>query len=351
MATVKHHFAKLISAVNPPKDRAKKARDIPVPVRQHLEDSDALQTVDPHTRLIGSYARSTAVLDIKDVDVLVFVDPEYEKGTPDVVLSDLFSALRSLPGAGDPDLRPQRRSIRVSYDDLELDIVPAVAPRGPERSLLIPDRKQREWIDSHPIGYADYLSGVNARFDERVKPMVKLVKYWRDHQFGTVVQKKPASYLVEVELVHVFEGISRIEGLGDDELFTRLLRQMYGDFSPPAQIGGVPTIEDPMLGHDIADDVDWQPAEVQAFVRVLAHSIELAEQALEEDDQEKCIAFWEQVLGDLFTEALAKSAGEMAAQSDAGRLGVTSTGAIRRDDRGADTGRVPKHRFHGTRQE
>ena len=76
MPTVARHFDALLSAVNPPEDRAERAKETPGPVREHLARTDTLDTVEPHTRLIGSYARDTAVMEIKDVDILVFLDPK-----------------------------------------------------------------------------------------------------------------------------------------------------------------------------------------------------------------------------------------------------------------------------------
>ena len=345
MATVARHFDALLSAVNPPEDRAERAKEMPVPIREHLARSDTLDTVEPHTRLIGSYARDTAVMEIKDVDILVFLDPtKYTGESPVGVLGDLHVALENMPDAGSPDLSPQRRSVRVSYADFELDIVPAIAPLGTDYSVRIPDCDQLEWIDSHPLGYQQYLSDLNARTDDRVVPMIKLIKYWRDYQAAEVKSPKPASYLIEVELTHVFRMIPSLAGVGADELFTKLLRGMHDDFSPSAQVGRVPAVYDPMLRNDIAEDVNWQASEVQLFVTTMSESLEWAERALEEEDQEECVELWKLVFGDLFADGRRKQAAKRAELSKAGKLSVASTGMIREEDGDIP---VPKHKFYG----
>ena len=347
MSTVARHFDVLLSAVNPPEDRAERAKETPVPVREHLARTDTLDTVEPHTRLIGSYARDTAVMEIKDVDILVFLDPKYTEATPADVLGDLHVALAEMPDATRVDLSPQRRSIRVTYDDFELDIVPAVAPLGTDYPVRIPDCEQQEWIYSHPLGYHQYLSDLNAGTDDRAVPMVKLIKYWRDYQTAKAKIPRPASYLIEVELTDIFRTIPSLEGVGAAELFTRLLRGMDDEFSLSAQVGGVPAVYDPMLRNDIAADVNWQASEVQLFVTTMSESLELAERALDEEDQEKCVELWKLVFGDLFSEAMAKQAQFMAELSKSGGLGVTSTGTVSRTtERPGDTP-VQSPRFYG----
>ncbi|GAG51589.1 unnamed protein product, partial [marine sediment metagenome] len=158
---------------------------------------------------------------------------------------------------------------------------------------------------------------------------------------------KPASYLIEVELTDVFKGIPSLVGVGADELFTKLLRGMHDDFSPSAQAGCVPTVYDPMLRNDIADDVDWQASEVELFVTTMSESLELAERARDEEDQEECVELWKLVFGDLFAEALAENAQLVAELSKSGGLGVTSTGMVSRATQGPGVTPVPKHRFYG----
>ncbi|MCK4323703.1 MAG: hypothetical protein KAW89_04180 [Armatimonadetes bacterium] len=345
MATVTDHFDALLSAINPPEDRAQRAKETPVPVREHLAGSDTLDTVEPHTRLIGSYARDTAVMEIKDVDILVFLDPaKYTGESPVGVLGDLHVALEDMPDAAGVNLAPQRRSVRVSYADFELDIVPAIAPLGTDYSVRIPDCDQLEWIDSHPLGYQQYLSDLNARTDDRVVPMIKLIKYWRDYQAAEVKTSKPASYLIEVELTHVFRRIPSLAGVGEDELFTKLLRGMHDDFSPSAQVEGVPSVHDPMLGNDIADDVNWLPSEVKFFVATMFESLELAERALDEEDQEECVEIWKLVFGDEFGDGRRRQAAKRAELSKAGKLSEAPAGIIREE--GGDIP-VPKHKFYG----
>ena len=76
-----------------------------------------------------------AIKQIKDVDILPLVAATYLDEKPEVVLNDLFSALRGLAEAlddtGEVVRRRQRRSIQVHLvkHDFDLDIVPDACSR------------------------------------------------------------------------------------------------------------------------------------------------------------------------------------------------------------------------------
>ena len=67
MASSRFAFSALLKKVNPPSDRAAVAQRLPGEVREWLKEHE-FPTVAPHTRLIGSHGRKTAITNIKDVD-------------------------------------------------------------------------------------------------------------------------------------------------------------------------------------------------------------------------------------------------------------------------------------------
>jgi hypothetical protein len=136
------YFDGLLTNINPPADRQALAKNLPDLVRDHLVQSALLDTVSaPTTHLAGSYARWTTTDDIKDVDVLVFVDPGYEGAEPAVVLEALAAALADLevPGYGKGTIRlrhKQRRSVHVEFKhsdtdepSFHIDVVPSSAAK------------------------------------------------------------------------------------------------------------------------------------------------------------------------------------------------------------------------------
>jgi tRNA nucleotidyltransferase (CCA-adding enzyme) len=122
MHTLPHHFEKLLKAMQPPDNRLTAARDLPPKVRDYLKGCTDVVTVSPHTRLAGSYARSTAAGDVKDVDILVILDQDYQKAEPSLALTALGEAKAGLPEAlgydeGEVETLTQRRSHHMYFAD------------------------------------------------------------------------------------------------------------------------------------------------------------------------------------------------------------------------------------------
>jgi tRNA nucleotidyltransferase (CCA-adding enzyme) len=59
MSTLPEHFDEFLSRIEPKEERAKTAQEIPDQVRDFLHDSDDIKTVEPHSRLAGSYVSDT----------------------------------------------------------------------------------------------------------------------------------------------------------------------------------------------------------------------------------------------------------------------------------------------------
>ncbi|MEJ2422814.1 MAG: nucleotidyltransferase [Acidobacteriota bacterium] len=195
MASSRFGFSALLKKVNPDSDRTEVAQRLPGDVRDWLKEHE-FETRAPHSRLIGSYGRQTAITDIKDVDTLLFLPEEANERTPESVLRELKSVLDEYPDAS-AEASPQRRSIRLDFrnEGLCMDIVGAVAQDGIDKPLWIPDRQKTKWIESDPLGYARSLSKANADHGAKLVPLIKLVKAWRDEH---MTFRRPKSYLLEV---------------------------------------------------------------------------------------------------------------------------------------------------------
>ena len=208
------HFEKLLKNIQPPKKRLEAAQELPGKIRNYIKASKDFLTLDPHTRLAGSYAQHMAVGDVKDVDTLVRVpgDPKANEPEAQKLILDLKKLLDKLPeslgyeGYAAVDIERARRSIHVYFKDKDfhLDFVPCIAPDGFEEMLYVPDRGFNEWIPSHPIGYINLLNELNKSFDEKVKPLGKLLKHFRDYQMKP--RKSKSYWLGALLIYHIQEG-------------------------------------------------------------------------------------------------------------------------------------------------
>jgi hypothetical protein len=362
MLSLIEQFTEFLSNIQPNEKRAGFARDIPTKIRDYLKDSEKITTVDPHSRLSGSYARSTAIKEIKDVDILLIIDPSYEDGEDSAlkVINMIVDALEGLPDElGDKDgyidsdaaIKRQRRSVHicvtVNGEEFDLDIVPAIAADGIDKPLSVPDRDLSRWIQSDPLGYGQALSNLNQDLSKKVVPLNKMFKHWRDVQMK---YKKPKSYWLECMVFkHAKVGRLDIDDSSYGELFLSLLIAIQDDYEDElGKEGSVPVVKDPMLGNNVAKA--WTREEFVSFMRRIDESRKIAERALDTESEEDAIALWQRLFNDddgiiYFPSAIDETLKEAIAGTP---LLVTSSGFIvahRPSTEKAWT--IPEHKNYG----
>ena len=349
------YFDELRSNIEPLEHRQAVAADIPGDVRAYLEENDEFETLNPHSRLTGSYRRHTAIHNIKDVDFLVFLRYEGKRPEPTEVLKSLRRTLDGLPsalgyGGRAQTLRGQRRSVRVEFDneDFHLDVVPALIPDGTDEVLWVPDRVWGEWVKSHPLGYGRALSELNAANGKKIVPLVKIVKHWRTFQMQ---RNRPKSYWLEALVYrHVEKGWITTEGKSYEELFTDLLRSVHGHFLPKLkEKDGVPKISDPMLGNNVAHN--WERPAFESFMRRLEESIGWAERALDKDQNQldEAVTLWQKVFGEEYftgTNTLRKRQKAAWLGVSGGYVGSSGTVSVEKP-KNEKSVKPPKHGFYG----
>lgn len=342
MHTLGTHFGKLLDNLNPPEERFAAARDLPPAVREYLKQHGDFTTVAPHTRLVGSYAQDLSVGDVKDVDVLVRDDGDPEANAPEAkqVIKDLRAALADLPkwdqlpewlgsgGYAAIDVERARRSVHVFFadHDFHLDVVPCIAPDGFAQPLWVPDWGWNRWIPSHPAGVVQLITDLNREHGEKVRPLGKLLKHFRNHQMAT---RRPKSYWLVALLVHqVRDGeIDLTQPLA--VAFRDLLDGIYARYASllPRTDGATPNIPDPMLDHNVS--WNWGRSHFETFMRRLDDGRRWATYALEADDRDEAIGWWQRVFGeDCFPSDVGEHARKLAAAGWPGTAAAAGTGLI-----------------------
>lgn len=332
------HFEELLTRIQPPKERLEAARDLPPLVRDYIADSKDFPTVSPHSRLAGSYAQNMAVGDVKDVDTLIRVSGDPEKNEPEAkqLIQDMKKLLDGLPKAlgyegyaeTQIEVERARRSIHVYLKDKDfhLDFVPCIAPDGFENTLYVPDRGFNKWIKSHPIGYIKLLNELQGEYDCKVKPLGKLLKHFRDYQMKS---RKPKSYWLGALLVyHVRNGsLDMTQPLA--VLFHELLDAIYRQYDHLlwTSNSATPNLPDPMLGHNVS--WNWSRTHFETFMRRIDDGRNWAAKALNTDDREKAIKYWQRIFGEeYFPSEVETSASQLAKDGLPGKSYVSSTGLI-----------------------
>ncbi len=351
MPTLPSHFKWLLKRIEPSANRVDDAKRYTAAVRDFLRDRQKrLKVVDPHTRLAGSYARDTAILDINDVDVLAFIDSEYRGAKPAGVLSTLAEVLNDYPDAA-IEVDPQRRSVRLELKgrDFRLDIVPSVLDSDLDSPLFIPDRPQAEWIKSDPLGYGRTLTDLNKDNGGKVVPLVKLIKAWRDEQMKI---RRPKSYTLEAMVVcAIRDKALEFEDKGYAEILHGLFAWVEDSYGELMDSGaGVPKVPDPQLKANYVTK-GWERSHFETFMRRAREGLAASESALDEKNEQEASKLWAKVFltlwpSDAEAEALAR-AEAIGQQLRSGPAVVTSKGHVAPAASGLTGVAVPPTSYHG----
>lgn len=328
MPNLRLHFNALLARVNPSDQRLRLAQKLPGEIRDWLREN-MFETASPHTRLSGSYARSTAILDIKDVDILLFLPAAQVDRTPNAVLLEVKRLLDDYPDAY-AETSGQRRSVHLEFPqhDSHLDIVPVVALHGVDKTLKVPDRPGAEWIDSDPLGYAARLSALNVQHGGKLVPLIKLVKAWRDVNMPI---RRPKSFVLEVMVLNAVESgsLNLCERSTADNVadFFECIAAKYDDLMESGT--GVPRILDPQVPSSVVTR-GWQRGHFETFMRRSREASRAARRAINAIDERDASDEWERVFGELWPNAdeVKRAARDEAATVSPGRTRITSAGGV-----------------------
>jgi Second Messenger Oligonucleotide or Dinucleotide Synthetase domain len=219
--------------------------------------------------LSGSYKRKTKTKPLKDVDIF-FILRASEAKWLDRHAQDLLAEIRGLlaPVYGEGHVSLGRRSVKVDFglpvsDDqtdekvMSIDVVPAF---GSDGHYVIPDRHLDEWVSTDPEIHERLAIDANAAYDERWKPLVRMIKKWNDYHERPV---KP-SFLLEVMALGILDR--RFGGHYSLELQT---------FFATAAERISETWEDPAkLGPSVSDRLASEPLQLKTAASELATAAE-----------------------------------------------------------------------------
>jgi hypothetical protein len=307
MSKLTKQFDVFLSEIEPGGKAVRFASKAHTRVRDHLASDEKFKQHLRDSFLYGSYKRSTAICEIKDVDIVLLTDfdPNEKENTPQRVLRKVKDALNR-HYKDTKNQQYQRRSIRVDdplpEDDdasLTLDVIPAFAPRGDNKPLLVPDRELKKWVPSHPKGHIEHTTALNAKDcgNGMFVPLVKIMKYWWKYQCEViqpdVERPKPKGFWIECLTGECFDRDQKDYATH----FMRVLENLSNKYS---DADSVPTLEDPGLknGHTIKTSMTIE--EFHTFMDAVNGCLDLAEAALEEEDDYQSGIIWREIFGNEF---------------------------------------------------
>jgi len=287
------YFEGLLGRIEPSDRHVAKAKAAHELLRKRLKDDDTVGEAHEETYLSGSYARYTAIKNIKDVDIICVLDIDREETEPVVLLRWLEAALLEYYD----DVRLQGRSIGVTTDEgFCLDVVPGSPQAGTDGPLWIPDREAGHWVTTHPKGQIEFATTRNAATDGFYVQTVKIMKHWRDRLPEAV---HPKSYVLETL---VAKTIGAGPPTSHAAAVVQVLEGIWNSYWAWVGTATVPTISDPGFASlNVAKR--WEANEFDAFMARVQPAAATARQAWEETDQSMSASAWRRLFGLEFAPA------------------------------------------------
>jgi len=286
------YFEGLISNIEPNPNNVKIAIKAHEKLRSVLEKDEDIADAKPDTYLSGSYARDTAINDIKDVDIILLLDLDHNKTAPDVVVSWLQGILQKHYS----EVVKQGRSIGVTTDnDFCLDVFPSVPISYREGPVWIPDRDIKCWVASHPKGQIAFSTSKNSETGGCYKPLVKIMKHWRDRLKNNDAKIK--SYILESLVAYTLTN----EPLSYAKAVVSIFESIYRNLSPYLLSQSIPIINDPGYP-SVSITKRWTLQEFSAFINAIYEAGPIANSALASDKESESVKLWQSLFGTKFAE-------------------------------------------------
>ena len=285
------YFTGLLSNIEPDPDAVKAAINSHEELRKLIKNDEQISQANPDSYLSGSYARHTAIRDIKDVDVIVLLNLNIEDPNtqPDTVIAWIQASLQNYYSK----VRAQGRSVQVTTDDdneFQLDVVPAIPISRSDGPVWIPDRDAKKWVASHPKGQMAFTSKRNEDTSGYYVHLVKIMKFWRDRLPSADARLK--SYILESLIANclISEPVSYAKAV------VSIFQNIVHNYQVYLTLGTVPNIADP--GYPTINVAKrWKFQEFSAFLTQVQAGYKIAKDALDSNDEQKSIQLWRKLFG------------------------------------------------------
>jgi len=282
-------FKAFLSSIQPGDTDVSAAKAAHEKVRQQLRTDAESKDAHKETFLSGSYARSTAINDINDVDVICLLDIDRTITEAESVLAWIKSILDRYY----KETRLQGRSVGAkAAGGVWLDIVPGTPIGEDDGPLWIPDRDHKAWVQAHPKGQIAAELDKNKATDGYYIQIVKLLKFWRDRLPTEAC--RPKSYILET-LVHGSIGSPSSHAIG----VVNVLEGIESKYGPYRETTLVPLLPDP--GYSSVNVAKrWASGDFDKFMGQVKSAAVTARSAFNSTNLAESRRLWRQLFGSTF---------------------------------------------------
>jgi hypothetical protein len=172
--------------------------------------------------LAGSYARSTMIGPLKDVDldiVMVLHSGYFAENSAASLLAKVCDALKQTYPTT-PSISPNGQAVTITFTDFKVDIVPGFYRQN--GGYLIPNANNGTWISTDPTVHATFLTAANKAHNDNLVPLVKMMRAWnRINNLGFVgfyLELMTTRILTNVRIDSFPSGMRYVFGHGQEKV-------------------------------------------------------------------------------------------------------------------------------------
>lgn len=298
MSLVNDAFAAFLKRISPPETQIEAAERHNTALREFLGNDSYFGRHVLDSFLNGSYARRTVVEPIKDVDIIVVVGPDWLRSEPEQAMESLRRKLSQRYDSRRS--RRRRRAVTITLNDMQLDVVLAVAGDGLEKPLRIPDREAEEWIVTHPKRQLQLMRSLAGATQWNYARLVRLLKAWA--RARVAAPDRPRSFVLECAVYHVL-SLRPSDFVGElDKAFALLLHRLHEwDFgrSRWPRWDDDPNVTDPALP-DVNVAEGWDEEGADRFREKVDVALDRLEDIERSRWEETEVAHWGELFGGAF---------------------------------------------------
>jgi len=280
------HFQNVLANIEPTNEQKAELSTTHATLRSRLREDYA--EYFKGSFLSGSYGRDTAIRTTKTVDIIVVTNYDRCLWEPHLLLSQLKRTLSKLY----KEANIQNGSVRIPLSWVDLNIVPAIIE---DRILKIPERAAYHWVPSNAHRHIQISADIDASKKGLYKPLVKALKWWRDHKMDD--SWKPKSFLLEC-LVYDYAANSALNSVPKAvEGFLWYIHNKYKLFRESHE-------SSPFIREIGAPDVNvaksWAYRDFCNFMDAVFPSWILSHQASDAQSKLMTVDRWRKLFGDVF---------------------------------------------------
>lgn len=249
------------------------------------------QTMEPQ----GSYALGTIIKPVRDtdeydVDIQVVMNPNPEMEPKDYI-DAVYNALKADGNYADK-IKRNTRCVTVEYaGDFHLDVVPRITHNGKH---YIFNRSENKYEETDGTNYRDWFNERNRITGGKLKRIVRLLKYLRDHKNNYTAKSIMLTTLTAGVIEASDKGTEAVS-TDADALVTILTRMdAYLQKNPK-----MPEIRNPVLLSETFNR-HWDERKYANFRKMVNSHTRKARDAKNATKREEAIKLWQDLFGDKF---------------------------------------------------